>query len=456
MSDSADPAQDSLHLTTIDLDRHQRATSARLWTWFGSPVSVIPLHAEQVSSSDGSGDDSSIYSHVGTRVGILNGFDVFGVFKVNVLAELNLSSRFSVSGRLFVSALSSMSSASFLIHGLLVPQRGNLVRHFLSRGTFFHEIKPELLEIFQNWAAAFLYFALGVILPNMARRSNVHLERTLSVAYRYNLNMRFGSAHMFFSYVLWPVTFLSGMFAPVLVWLQIDIWGLLSVFTWSIGMLFIGPSMVEEVGTVAVREVVAGVVKEVEDMRTQPISWQRLLDLVKATDFLLADTFDWNCLGRLIIFRISMLFLLTVGFGFIGIVHPDEASRKCAQVLGILSAICGCAILYRLGRISEKCSNSRPGSSNLTANLVLRMVEHELKHDSEESAFHQLSFYLRKRTIGIELVGTRITPEFAANVALRTCFYLPAAVAVIEGIWYTGDTTMKGDSRDTSEIRCLI
>ncbi|CAK0898163.1 unnamed protein product [Prorocentrum cordatum] len=302
MSDSADPAQDSFRLTTIDLDRHQRATSTRLRTWFESPVSVIPLHAEQVSSSDESGDDSSIYSHVGTGVGILNGFDVFGVFKVNVLAELNLSSRFSVSGRLLVSALSSMSSASFLIHGLLVPQRGNLMRGFLFRGTFFHEIKPELLEIFQNWAAAFLYLALGVILPNLARRSNVHLERTLSVAYRYNLTMRFGSAHMFFSYVLWPVTFLSGMFAPVLVWfhrlyggdfaeqMHIDIWGLLSVFTWSIGMLFIGPSMVEEVGTVAVREIVAGVVKEVEDMRTRPISWQRLLDLVKWDSALLESS----------------------------------------------------------------------------------------------------------------------------------------------------------------------
>jgi len=143
------------------------------------------MHAEQLSSSDGSGVDSSFFSHVDTRVGIFNGFDVFGVFKVNVLAELNMSSRFSVSCRLFVSALSSMSSASFLIHGLLVPQRGNLMRGFLFRGTFFHEIKPELLEIFQNWAAAFLYFALGVIFPVLTRHRHVQLERTLRVANRY-------------------------------------------------------------------------------------------------------------------------------------------------------------------------------------------------------------------------------------------------------------------------------
>eukprot|EP00959_Pyramimonas_sp_CCMP1952_P316937 6633883-Pyramimonas_sp.AAC.1 len=76
--------------------------------------------------------------------------------------------------------------------------------------------------------------------------------------------MGFGRAYMFFAYVLWPITFLSGMFAPVLVWfpwlyendfpeqVEVGIWTAFSVFTWSIGMLFIGPSMVEEVGTVAV------------------------------------------------------------------------------------------------------------------------------------------------------------------------------------------------------------
>jgi len=105
--------------------------------------------------------------------------------------------------------------------------------------------------------------------------------------------------------------------------------------------------MVEEVGTVAVREIVAGVAKEVDDMRTRPIPWQRPLDFLKATDFLLADTFD--CLGRLIIFRVSMLFLLAVGFGLIGIVHPNDTSRKGAQAFGVLSAICGCAILFRFG-----------------------------------------------------------------------------------------------------------
>jgi len=322
---------------------------------------------------------------------------------------------------------------------------------FFSRGTFFHEIKPELLEVFQNLAAAFIYLALGVILPNLARYSSVHLQRTLSVANRYDLDKtEFGRrrAYMFFSYVLWPVAFLSGMVAPVLVWLpllygdgfarqmHIGFWTTFSVFTWSIGMLFTGPSMVEEIGMMAVRVIVDGVVKEVADMRTTPNQWQHVLDLVRATDFLVVDTFDWKCLGRLIIFRVSMLFSLAIGFGVVGIVHSMETSRKAAMVMGGLSAIGGCVILLRVGLINRKCSNKLPGSKSLTAELLHIMVEHELRHDSEPRAFCQLSFYLSERTIGIELLGTRITTDFVANVALRTCFYFPAAVAVIECVWH--------------------
>ncbi|CAK0825321.1 unnamed protein product [Prorocentrum cordatum] len=401
-----------------------------------SSVSPKALHAEQGSSSDGPGDDFSICTHEGTRVRMLNGLDVFNVFKVTMLVELNSTSfLFSDDGRFFVAALSSMSSGSLVIHGLLVPPRWNLISMF-PRPVF--EVIMEFLEWFQNWVAGFIYLALGVILPNLARCSatSVHSERTLSVANCYDLNMRFGRAYMFFSYVLWPVALLSGMVAPVLVWLpllygdgfarqmHIGFWTTFSVFTWSIGMLFTVPSMVEEIGIIAVRRIVDGVVKHVADMRTTPNQWQKVLDLVRATVFLVADTFDWKCLGRLIIFRVAMLFSLAIGFGFVGIAHSGEMSRTCAICFGVLAAICGCVILLRVGLIKEKCSNKRPGSKNRTAELLHVMVEQELRHDSEPTAFRQLSFYLRERTIGIELLGTRITTEFVANAALRTCFYL--------------------------------
>ncbi|CAK0881241.1 unnamed protein product [Prorocentrum cordatum] len=338
-----------------------------------------------------------------------------------------------------------MSSASFVIHGLLVPQRWDLMSIF-PRPVF--EVRSEFLELVQNWAAGFLYVALGVLLPHLARCSSVHLQRTLSVANRKAPNMKLGRPYMFFSSVLWPVAFLSGMVAPVLIWLpllygdgfarqmQVGFWTAFSVFTWSIGMLCFGPCMVEEIGTIAVQTIVDGVVKEVADMRATPNQWQNVLDLVRATDFLVVDTFDWKCLGRLIIFRVSMLFSLAIGFGVVGTVHSRYLSRKGTMVMGGLSAICGCAILLRVGLINGTCSNKQPGSKCLTAELLHIMVEHELRHDSEPRAFCQLSFYLSERTIGIELLGTRITTDFVANVALRTCFYFPAAVAVIECVWH--------------------
>ncbi|CAK0871878.1 unnamed protein product [Prorocentrum cordatum] len=102
-------------------------------------------------------------------------------------------------------------------------------------------------------------------------------------------------------------------------------------------MLFTGPSMVEEIGRIAVRKIVDGVVKEVADMRTTPNQWQKVLDLVRATDFLVVDTFDWKCLGRLIIFRVAMLFSLAIGFFFVGLVYSNDISRTSVM-------FCWCAV----------------------------------------------------------------------------------------------------------------
>ncbi|CAK0903491.1 unnamed protein product [Prorocentrum cordatum] len=144
----------------------------------------------------------------------------------------------------------------------------------------------------------------------LTRHRHVQLERTLSVANRYEINLNPCNENMLFAYVLWSVAFVLGMLAPVLMWLprlygddsekqmQIGFWTEVSVFTWSINMLCIGPSRVEEIGTQAAEGIIAGVVKEMANMRTEKISWKRVLNKVKATDYLLADTFQWSCLGN--------------------------------------------------------------------------------------------------------------------------------------------------------------
>ncbi|CAK0854931.1 unnamed protein product [Prorocentrum cordatum] len=291
-------------------------------------------------------DGRSRHTESNSDIGTLHGCNVFEVFGVTKLAELNTSSRFSIPGRILVVALSSMSSASFSIHGLLVSQRW-------SPGYVFPRPEFEIgtaafLEWLENGAVAFIYFVLGVIFPMLTRHKHVQLERTLSVANRYswaeaeaNLISRY--ANICFSYVVWSATFVLGMFAPVLIWLprlygdditeqiRVCFWVEVSVFIWSISMLFIGPSRVEEIGTKAVESVVAGVCKELDDMSTESIRWERVLSIVKATDYLLADTFQWSCLGRLVVVRVSMLFSLAAGFGCVGIVHYNEATRKGAM-----------------------------------------------------------------------------------------------------------------------------
>jgi len=465
--------------TTGELDRrHGTVFQLQL---HDSPVTTRSF-AEQVSSSDGSDDDPSNQDHAGSVICTLNdcndenigdyaetdadsddiakinGFDVFDAFEIKKLTELNTSTRFSNYGRVMVVALSSMFSASFLIHGLLVPEGWN-PRYFALPE---YEDKPKFLEWLEDGAAGCIYFALGVILPMLTRHRHVQLERTLSVAHRYEVDLNPGNANMFLAYVLWPVTFVLGMLAPVLIWLprfygndiekkiHIGFWTEVSIFTWSINMLFIGPSRVEEIGTRAIEGIIDGVVKEMDNMRTENICWERVLSKLKATDYLLADTFQWSCLGKLIVGRVSMLFFLAAGFGSVGIVHNSKTTRKGAILCGLMSAICGCAILARLAFVSQKCRNTRPGSRHLAAVLIQKMVAHkfdeEKKKDEEQKkkdeehwdAFRQLSLYIRERTLGVELLGTRITPEMVGNVALRTCFYLPAGVTVVEGVWNKG------------------
>jgi len=453
--------------TTDNLDRRHRTG---FQSWADSPVSTRSF-VEQVSSSESDSSESDLFrlrhTESNSDIGTLHGCNVFEVFGVTKLAELNTSSRFSIPGRILVVALSSMSSASFSIHGLLVSQRW-------SPGYVFPRPEFEIgtaafLEWLENGAVAFIYFVLGVIFPMLTRHKHVQLERTLSVANRYswaeaeaNLISRY--ANICFSYVVWSATFVLGMFAPVLIWLprlygdditeqiRVCFWVEVSVFIWSISMLFIGPSRVEEIGTKAVESVVAGVCKELDDMSTESIRWERVLSIVKATDYLLADTFQWSCLGRLVVVRVSMLFSLAAGFGCVGIVHYNEATRKGAMLCGVLSAACGCTVLYRLGCISRNCSNTRPGSYDLAAILIQKMVEHTTEEEDEEcrDAFRQLSLYLRERTLGVELLGTRITPTLVANLALRTCFYIPAGVAVIEGIW-NKKGQYSGHSRNPNE-----
>ncbi|CAK0862975.1 unnamed protein product [Prorocentrum cordatum] len=315
----------------------------------------------------------------------LHGLDVFTVFDVKKSVEFEPSSRLSRYRFLVVLTLSGMSAASFCIHGLLIwRENASLSGDGLSSFAAMYDDKPTFLNWFQNSAAVCIYITIGVVLPVLARYRGASLDQVLSVAYKYDERLAMSYWYMLCSFIVWPVMF--GLVAPVLIWMprllgdhlhkSIDHWVPISVFIWTIGMLSFGPSRVEEAGISAVFAIVTGVARQVDDMSAENISWEKVLNLARATDYLLAEAFKWNCLGRLIIFRVAIFFLLATGFGLVGLFHHKPPLRHMYQSFGVMSAVCGSALLFRLGRISESCSGTTPASGGLKAVLLQKMMEH--------------------------------------------------------------------------------
>lgn len=202
-------------------------------------------------------------------------------------------------------------------------------------------------------------------------------------------------------------------------------------------MLALGHSRVPEVTLVAVKAIVKGVAQQVDDMDTEDIHWEKVLDLVKATDYLLVDTFRADGLGRVIAFRVFSCFSVATGSTFLGLIHRNNVAAHMYQMIGVGFAAGGCGLLFRLGRISERCSNTVPGSGNLKAVLVQKIANQIASTDSEHlTLLGQLNFYLRERRMGVELMGMRITTSLVATITLRCCCYLQAVIATLrEVVW---------------------
>merc|ERR1712032_1750616 len=94
--------------------------------------------------------------------------------------------------------------------------------------------------------------------------------------------------------------------------------------------------------------------------------------------------------------------------------------------------------LFRLSVISRKCNSPIPGSKSIKARLLAKMTEDRDTSSEDAEAKASLSFYLREREIGVELLGIPINLDLVLGFVLQACFYLPTAVLVLDHAWHKG------------------
>lgn len=315
------------------------------------------------------------------------------------------------------------------------------------------------LEVREILAIALLYFAVGVVFPVRAKTVAAHtsLRLLLGVQYHYDWYEPGGipdMKYLWISKMVWPLFFILGMLAPILVWvpmfvqsrsdtsiigpcmLEVDI--LVSIVSWSLGMMVFGAAKVEEVCLDATNKVVDGLIKDIihkTDAARGVFSWRKIARKTMTIDRVLGEAYAIRAVGGLWAGRVVVLFSMGIVLSGASIVHSNRIMRVACSVASVVCAAGGTSLLWRLGKTTQKCSGTRSASNSIPSALYGSsiMAFGSLSEDEAVQWLYlsNLKTFLATRKMGIYIFGTLITRGLVMTIGIRVCVYIPVATAVV-------------------------